>query len=275
MTTLGLINPGEMGASVGAAALVSGARVIWAGRGRSDASHRRAADAGLTDCRTMSALCEQADMILSICPPHDAEAVATEVSTSGFAGLFADCNAIAPQKSRRLSRLFPQNKYVDGGIIGGPAWKTEYNTQLYLSGKCAPAIADIFKGSPLHTQVLSEETGAASAIKMVFAANTKGSLALLAAVLGVAEKEGVRKALEDQWGEQFSRQAHGRLVANSAKAWRFTGEMQEIAATFGEAGFPPGFYQGAEEIFSRLARFKDDPEQDMDSLLAALLNPRL
>ena len=40
----------------------------------------------------------------------------------------------------------------------------------------------------------------------------------------------------------------------TAKAWRFTGEMDEIAATFADAGLPDGFHRAAHEIYERMAR---------------------
>jgi len=273
-TTIGLISPGQMGASIGAAALSTlstNTRVIWAGDGRSDESHQRATKAGLTDCRTLDDMVQTADTILSVCPPHDAENLAQRVSDLGFDGLFVDCNAIAPEKSRRITKAFPQDHYVDGGIVGGPAWKAESGTVLYLSGKNAGTIAGIFADSPLHTHIISDAIGAASAMKMVFAAYTKGSTALLTAILGVAEKEGVRSVLEQQWGAEFTEQSHRRVTGNSAKAWRFTGEMREIADTFETAGLSGGFHNAAAEVFEQLAGFKDEPAEDIETLLLKLL----
>jgi len=270
MTVVGLISPGDMGASIGAAVTNPDTDVIWAGNARSEATHKRADTAGLRDCGTVAAMVESADIILSICPPHDAEAVATEISSSGFQGLFADCNAIAPQKSCQLSSLFPEGRFVDGGIVGGPAWKAESGTMLYLSGAAASTVDELFPGSPLGTQVIGDDVGSASAMKMAFAAYTKGSTALLAAILGVAESHGVREVLEGQWGETFTDQTHKRLVNNSTKAWRFSGEMLEIARTFEEAGYPDGFHQSAAEIFDRLSEFKDAKAEDIQVMLQAM-----
>jgi hypothetical protein len=57
MTTLriGLLHPGEMGASIGAAARESGATVYWASSGRSESSQRRAGEAGLGYCGRLPA----------------------------------------------------------------------------------------------------------------------------------------------------------------------------------------------------------------------------
>ena len=274
MTVIGLISPGQMGASIGAAASHSATRVIWAGDGRSKASHTRASDAGLENGGTIDTLVKDSDIILSVCPPHDAEDVARQVKQRAFPGLFVDCNAIAPEKSRQIAERFGYQNFVDGGIVGGPAWKSESGTRLYLSGYRSKEIAALFNNSPLETTIIPGEIGAASAMKMVFAAYTKGTTALLAAILGVAEKEGVRNVLESRWGQTFTEQTHQRVVANSAKAWRFEGEMQEIAATFENAGLPGGFHAAAAVVFERLAQFKDEPAVDIVELLKALNQSR-
>jgi 3-hydroxyisobutyrate dehydrogenase-like beta-hydroxyacid dehydrogenase len=162
--------------------------------------------------------------------------------------------------------------YVDGGIIGGPAWTREAKTHMYLSGPRAQEVAACFAGSPLQTPVISERIGAASALKMGYAAYTKGTTALLTAILGMVEKEGVRAELARQWGDTFTEQTVRRVCANTAKAWRFVGEMQEIAATFKGAGLPGGFHEAAADVFERLEEFKDHTEPPaIEVVLKALL----
>jgi len=276
VTTIGLINPGAMGASVGAAARHNGARVIWASEGRTGDTKERAENAQLEDCRTIKNLVAKSDIVLSVCPPHNAMAVAKEVANQGFSGLYLEGNAIAPDHTRQIESVISKQgaRFIDGGIIGGPAWKTEYGTRLYLSGDDAQAIADVFDGSKLQASVISTRIGAASALKMTFAAFTKGSTALLSAILAVAEKEGVRGNLEAQWGEPFTATTHQRVVGNTAKAWRFEGEMREIAATFSGAGLPAGFHLAAEQVFASLAVYKDQENSPtIDEVLATLLEP--
>jgi hypothetical protein len=110
---------------------------------------------------------------------------------------------------------------------------------------------------------------------MGYAAYTKGTTALLTAILGMVEKEGVREELARQWGDSFTGQTVKRVCANTAKAWRFVGEMHEIAATFREAGLPGGFHEAAAEVFERLAAFKDQTEPPaLESVLEVLLSDR-
>lgn len=272
MTIVGLISPGAMGVSVGAAALGNSERVIWAGEGRSPATHERATQAGLTDCGTQSQLFDQSDIVLSVCPPHDATLVANAAAAHGFSGLYLEGNAIAPQLTRELADTVTSTgaRFVDGGIIGGPAWDRASGTTLWLAGEDSAEIVALFEDSPLHTAIAGTQAGKASALKMTFAAYTKGSTALLMAILAVAEKEGVRDQLEAQWGESFTGQTHHRVTTNAAKAWRFVGEMEEIARTFDGIGLP-GFHGTAADVYSRLAEFKDAPPPAVETLLASLL----
>ena len=277
MPCIGLIHPGAMGASVGAAATSNGHTVLWASHGRSQDTHGRAKRAKLTDIGSVSALVKASDIVLSVCPPHAAQDVAHDVAQLGFSGVYVDCNAISPERTRAIQRIVEKAgaHYVDGGIIGGPAWKRDAGTHLYLSGVRAKEVAACFDSSPLQTPVISERIGAASAVKMGYAAYTKGTTALLTAILGMVEKEGVREELAQQWGDSFTEQTVRRVCANTAKAWRFVGEMHEIAATFREAGLPGGFHDAAAEVFERLAAFKDQTEPPaIESVLEVLLSDK-
>ena len=120
--------------------------------------------------------------------------------------------------------------------------------------------------------MLEGEIGKASALKMVFAAQTKGLAALRASVLAVAEELGVLRDLERHWsrsGPLFA-EVVGSLQHVAPKAWRFVAEMQEIAATFDAAGIPGGFHRAAREIFARLADFKGASKVELEDALRKL-----
>jgi 3-hydroxyisobutyrate dehydrogenase-like beta-hydroxyacid dehydrogenase len=274
MRRIGLLHPGAMGASVGAAARSNHHTVLWASAGRTASTSARARRAHLEDAGTVAALVQASEIVLSVCPPHVAEEVAGEVAELGFSGVYVEGNAISPDRTRTIQRIVEKAgaHYVDGGIIGGPAWTREAKTHMYLSGPRAEEVAACFAGSPLITPVISERIGAASALKMGYAAYTKGTTALLTAILGMVEKEGVRAELARQWGDTFTEQTVRRVCANTAKAWRFVGEMHEIAATFRGAGLPGGFHEAAAEVYERLEAFKDDGEPPaIEAVLQALL----
>ena len=273
---VGILHPGAMGISVAASAKNSGHTVLWASARRSADSRQRAEQHGLTEVETLADLCATSEAIVSVCPPGAAEAVAQDVLAQGFSGLYLDANAISPGRAVRIGEAMAAAgaTFVDGGIIGGPAWEPG-RTWLYLSGAEAGAAADLFAAGPLETSIVAGEIGKASALKMCFAAYTKGSTALLCAIMGVAEALDVRGDLERQWsrnGSDFAEQTARRVRGVTAKAWRFTGEMDEISATFSEAGLPGGFHAAAGDVYQRLADFKDAPETpSLEAVLVALL----
>ena len=277
--SIGIINPGAMGISVAATVINGGFPVHWASNKRSDQSKTRAAEYDLIDVGTTAALAQSCNILISVCPPHAAEEVATEVIAHGFQGLFLDANAISPAKAQQIGQQMSAAgaTFVDGGIIGGPAWQPE-TTWLYLSGPDAAAALSYFAAGPLETEIAGPEIGQASALKMVFAAYTKGRTALLALALAGAEALGVRTALENQWSRywpDFTEDTHERLRRVTAKAWRFEGEMDEIAGTFAGVDLPAGFHQAAADIYGRLAPFKDIPVlPDLETILTALTSSR-
>ena len=44
---------------------------------------------------------------------------------------------------------------------------------------------------------------------------------------------------------------------NARKAWRFVGEMEEIARALAAVGLPAGFHDAAGDVYQRLAGYKD------------------
>jgi len=273
---IGILHPGEMGISIAASAQKSGHLVSWASEGRSPDTHARAARFELHDSHTIANLCAECAIIVSVCPPHAAEMVAQQVVEAGFTGIYVDANAISPARVTQIDQMITTAgiSFVDGGIIGGPAWKPN-STWLYLSGPRADEIPAYFSAGPLATHVLGARIGTASALKMCFAAYTKGTTALLCAILATAENLGVREALEQQWSHDdrsFAEQVPERVRRVTAKAWRFAGEMEEIATTFRDAGLPGDFHAAAAIVYRRLAHFKNAPAlPELEDVLETLL----
>ena len=271
---IGLLHPGAMGASVAATLTASGHNVLWCEGGRSAATRERATAAGATATASLERLAEDAEIILSVCPPDAAGELADEVLRTGFAGVFVDANAIAPATARQIAARFG-DRYVDGGIIGPPA-REPGTTRLYLSGVAAVRVAELFTAGPLEAIALRDgDATGASALKMAYAAYTKGHAALLLAARALADANGVGSSLDAEW--DLSQPGLRQRLAGSAqgvapKSWRFAGEMLEIAATFAAADLPNGFHLGAAEVYERLASFKDTDDVDVDAVLARLID---
>lgn len=272
---IGILHPGQMGIVVAACARNSGNEVFWVSESRSAETRERALAEGLKDAGTIEKLCELCAVIVGVCPPEFAEQMADQVASCSFRGTYVEANAISPERVKRIARRMEESgaRFVDGGIIGPPATKRN-QTWLYLAGDRAPEIARYFSAGPMEVETLAGGIGRASALKMCFAAYSKGSIALAASVLAAAKELDVFEDLKRQWARNGpSVDALEREIARSApKAWRFTGEMQEIAATFQSAGMPAGFHQAAEQIFERLAQFKGREQPRITETLDALLS---
>lgn len=272
-TTVGLISPGAMGAAVGASIVAGGTPVVWAQDGRSERSAERAAADGLTAVEDLPALVERSTIVLSICPPHAASDVAAQVAALGFDGLYVDANAIAPAAATAIARRIAPAGFVDGGIIGGPP-REPGTTRLYLAGSGADAVAQLCAAGPLEAIVLDGDVPAASALKVAYASWTKGNAALLLAARAFAADAGVDDDLLAEWARSqpgLADRAERTAAAAGPKAWRFVGEMQQIAASFAAAGLPTGFHEAAAAVYDRLADRKDAPSTDTDAVVAALL----
>jgi hypothetical protein len=234
---VGLLHPGEMGAAIGGALLAAGHEVLWASDGRSEATRARAnlfSDAG-----TAAELAERSDVVFSVVPPQAALELAE--SLPPFSGIFVDANAISPATAARVGSAV--ERFVDGGIVGGPP-----APRLYLSGAEATGVAALFDGSRVATQVVAN----ASAVKCAYAAWTKGSGALLLAIRAFAQAEGIWEPLKEEWSRSQPQLAERLAAAErsaASKGWRWVAEMEEIAAAFAADGLPPGFHEAAAAVY--------------------------
>jgi 3-hydroxyisobutyrate dehydrogenase-like beta-hydroxyacid dehydrogenase len=249
MAIVGVLHPGSMGSAVGAALRAQGHEVLWASEGRSVASAERARAAGMSDAGSVAALLVRSDVVLSICPPHAALEIA-ELAV-GYDGVYVDANAVSPDTAR-AAQAAVGGRFVDGGIIGPPPSQPG-TTRLYLSGDEAASVARLFGEGPLAAIALDGAVGAASALKMTYAAWTKGTAALLVAVRATARAHGVDDALLEEWAlsQPHLADRYERALESSAeKGWRWVAEMREIAQTFAAAGQPDGFHLAAAEVFA-------------------------
>ena len=243
---IGLLHPGEMGSAVGEVLRSAGHTVLWASEGRSAETAARAA--GFEDAGTTDELARRSEVILSVCPPHAALEVAQSVGA--FEGVYVDANAVSPATAREVGDAVA-GSFVDGGIIGPPP-REPGSTRLYLASSEAQTVAGLFDGTALDARVLPGAPGTASALKMAYAAWTKGTAAMLLAIRELARAEEVEPALLEEWRlsqpELIERSASAARSAER-KGWRWVGEMEEIASTFGAAGLPDGFHLAAAEVF--------------------------
>ena len=279
--TVAVLFPGDMGHQVGAFLKAGGRRVVSTLEGRSAVTRERAARAGIEDWTTLSRVVEEADLVLSILPPSAAEALAgrfAELAVEHSSPpVFVDCNAVSPATVKRMDVVVREAGavFVDGGIIGAPPGRGPKGTRLYLSGEAAPDLLVLERPAAgdreepeLWVRVIGDDIGRASGLKMVYAGLTKGTMTLHTAVLMAAQRLGLYPELTRELGES-QQQAHARMGVIPflpADAARWIGEMEEIAATFQQAGVTSAFHEGAAEIFRALADtpFAEETRETLD-----------
>jgi 3-hydroxyisobutyrate dehydrogenase-like beta-hydroxyacid dehydrogenase len=211
-------------------------------------------------------------VIFSVCPPHAALEVARSIAA--FDGVFVDANAISPATARLVAQVIEDagGRYVDGGIVGPPP-SPSAGARLYLSGASAHEVASLFEETPVDARIVSDRPDAASAVKMAYAAWTKGTAAMLLAIRALARSEEVEAVLLEEWNQSLPslpQQCRQAARSAAAKGWRWVAEMEEIASTFAAAGLPDGFHEAAAEVFRRAPRLEAAAadEGTLDNVLA-------
>jgi 3-hydroxyisobutyrate dehydrogenase-like beta-hydroxyacid dehydrogenase len=257
---VGILSPGEMGSGVGTVLHQHGVRVLTCLAGRGAESRERAAQAGFEDVADLEALVEGCDVLLSILPPAVAGAVADQVAAAvtatGADVLYVDCNAIAPSTASGIARTVTSAgaRFADAGIIGPPP--TRPGNRIFTSGPGAQAFAAALGGAGLDIRVLDGDVGQASGLKMCYAAMTKGLQALGAELLTAARLLGVEDTLLAEQSEgdvaNVRRFVERSLPSMPPKAYRWIGEMEEIARCFEDLGLPGRLMLGAADVYTNV-----------------------
>lgn len=273
MANVLLLHPGAMGSSLGGNLVENGHQVYWVSENRSPATTARAKQDRLTPVACLGDVVNQVEIVFSVCPPENAVEVGQAVAQTEFKGMYCDANAIAPTTAQSLLEIFGEC-YIDGGIVGPPA-RVGSHTRLYLSGPNAKLVVDMFDSTRVQAEVVDGDPLAASAVKMCYAAYTKGTAALILGIRALAEHYRVSDVLREEWArsQQSLWDRSERMgPGTSRKAWRFAPEMREIAKTFNAAGLPSGFHEAASEIYSRMATLKDMENVPTSKVVRHLLN---
>lgn len=280
--TVAVLMPGDMGHAVGRAIKAAGHTAITCLAGRSQRTRRLAEKAGLTDAGSLEALVADADIVLSILPPASALALARDVAKAMNKAqafpVYVDCNAVAPSTAQAIGAVIAAAgaPFIDAGIIGaapGPRSRPRF----YVSGadvRPMQALGASVGDIGFEVVAVGPEPGRASALKMCYAALTKGTWTLHAAVLLAAEMLDLTDELKREFA--LSQRAalemmEARIPRLPADSGRWIGEMEEIAKTFAEAGVTPAFHDGAAEIFRLLAKtpFAAETRETIDATRTA------
>jgi L-threonate 2-dehydrogenase len=257
--TIAVIGAGGMGSGVARRLTDNGAHVVTLLEGRSDATLERAKSAGMiaADLDTVAS----AEIILSIVPPGEAVRVAEDLSRalsrSPNPAIFVDCNAVDVRTAEQIAAIIAKTpaSVADGSIIGMPPQPNGKGPTLYFSGPEAGKLSGL-ADLGLRISILDAPIGAASALKMSYAGITKGLTAVAASMILAASRAGAAEALFKEMSysqpELLSRFSTA-LPSMYSRAYRWVAEMQEIAAFAGEDPGARQIYEGAADLYERLA----------------------
>ena len=254
--SVAILSPGDMGHAIGQLLRENELRVLTCLTGRSSRTRELSQQAGITDVPNLNELVEESDVLMSVtvseAAPGLCREVADAVKATGADLLFAECNAIAPQLSRKMAGVLSEAgaRYVDASIIGGPP-RNESSPRVYVSGGNAAEFEQL-REFGLDVRNMGPQLGRASGIKMCYAAMTKGTTALQAELLIAAEKLGLTQELMAEFaGSQPAvvKRLEGWIPGMPAKSRRWISEMEEIEATFRDMGLTPNILKGVADMY--------------------------
>jgi 3-hydroxyisobutyrate dehydrogenase-like beta-hydroxyacid dehydrogenase len=269
--TVAVVAQGAMGAGVGGRLVERGLHVITSLAGRSDASAKRAAAAGMVAASDQE--CAQADYFLSILPPSEALSLANKMAAligpSNKKPIYVDCNAVSPPTKVEIGNVILKAgaPFVDVGIIGMPPTNGS-SPWLHASGPDAARFAPIGDFG-INVNVIEGPIGAASALKMSYAGITKGVTALGSMMMLAAARNGAAQGLRGEFDRSqpallpwFQR----AIPAMYSKAYRFVGEMDEIAEFVGDDPAAKKLYEAISEFYTRLAADFEGDKKEVNTL---------
>ncbi|MPZ87495.1 MAG: DUF1932 domain-containing protein [Nitriliruptorales bacterium] len=285
---IGVLSPGQMGSGISHRLLSRGARVVTCVEGRSERTRMLARQAGVEQAPDLETLVDSVDLVISVIAPAQAEKLARDVAgavrSTGRRIVFAECNAIAPDTVRGIARELTDAGagVVDGSIIGPPPTESRA-TRIYVSGPSTDALERL-NDFGLDVRPVGAAIGSASALKMSYAAVTKGTVALATQLLVTAQRNDVYEVLIEELSDsvpQLLALMRRRLPVMPVKAHRWVGEMEEIAQTFADAGLPGGTFEGIADLYRWVGEHPladetpetRDADRGMDAVIELLADP--
>ena len=284
-----VMSPGQMGHAVGRVLRRHGLRVITALDVRSARTVELADVAGIENVGSLRRVVDEADIVLSLLPSAAAPVLAEQLAEL-LAGrdrplAFVECNALAPQTVRAIAATVAAagSTVVDVGIVGGPPTDAR-GPKFCASGPELDAVLALGRFG-LDVRPIGPELGQASAMKMCYAALTKGLTALGTELLLAAAEHDLLDTLLDEFQSSQPELLHWLQQAvpgMPAKSRRWVSEMQEIAATLEALGLSGGYHQSASELYAWVGQTRlgaERPEardtgRDLRTTLVALAESR-
>ena len=245
-TTIGLLYPGEMGASIASVLRGGGATVVTTLRDRGGRTAERCAEMGIDVLDSLADIARRANVIISLVPPAAAvdvaESYAAVAQLAPARAIYVDANSISPESAVAISEVVSGKgvRFVDAAINGLAKNLTTGGT-LFVSGSRADDVASLFEGS-IRVRVLGGEVGAASTMKMLLGGLSKGLCGLFLELALVADRRGMLGEMLEATQEIYPgmQAVVDRMLPTYAEhSVRRASEMRELNAIAQTSGVEP------------------------------------
>lgn len=258
-TTVGILYPGEMGTALGSLFAAAGFRVVTTVDGRSERTRGLARRAAFHTLPSLADVVHETDVLLSLVPPEAAIEVARQACLRGSCkpgAIYVDVNSVSPETALSVAEIVGRRgwRFIDAAIHGQSARLPQHG-RMYLSGAGACELAELWHGL-LNVQVLGDEPGRASALKMLMSGVSKGLVALFVEMALTADAAGLLDEFLENCGSFYpgvSDPVARMLPTYPRHAVRRAQEMREVAAMARGHGLRPGLVAEAGRLIAGLS----------------------
>ena len=210
---------------------------------RAAAKRKDCATLGVTPAASAAAAVKDADIVISAVTADQVMQAAASVAPAAKPGmLFLDINSAAPfrKTAAALPVLQSGAATVDVAVMA-PVYPALHKTPLLLSGPGAKAVAPILAALGMVLEVVSDEPGDASTVKMVRSIAIKGIESVVMECMVAAVKLGVESRVVPSISDYLSKKDFAALANHVMErvvvhGQRRAAEMREVVATLEAAG---------------------------------------
>jgi 3-hydroxyisobutyrate dehydrogenase-like beta-hydroxyacid dehydrogenase len=258
--TIGVLYPGEMGASLAALLRRRGHPVVTTLAGRGERTARLCRGAEVAVLPSLADVVRAADVVISVVPPAAAEDVAEaycrHAPGAPAGALYVDLNAIRPDLAETIAgRLAVCGRGFVDAAVNGLAKNLATTATLYLSGPRAAEVAALV-GDDMRVKLLGDQPGRASSMKMLLSGLSKGVCALFVETALVARRQGMLAEMTEAYAQIYPgimAVVERMLPTYSQHAGRRAAETAELEQTARAAGLEPCVLAAVARLHEMLA----------------------
>jgi len=252
MTSIGFIGFGEAGFNLARGLSGAGIARLFAYDVNAhtprlgDKIQQRARESATSLVDSSQTLAHTADLLLSTVTANAAAEAAEQ--TAPFLEsrhFYADLNSVSPTLKQSIERIITSRgaRFVEAAIMS-PVAPHGHRVPILLGGVHASAFVELLAPYGMRLEVISDQVGAASAVKMFRSIVVKGMEALLfECVLGASRYDADERVFASlaetfpgiDWGKLADYMV-GRVVEHGVRRAR---EMEEVAKTLHDIGVEP------------------------------------